>query len=115
MAQLVRFDGADGSVMLVEVVRSSPGGDIGLTSDDAGLAKAAVKLEDSLESVRGAAVALLSAVKDMKAEGAGVALDEVSLELGISLGVEGGVVVAKGSAKAEANVTLTWRAASTTP
>jgi hypothetical protein len=115
VAQVVRFEGADGSFMLVESLRATSGSDIGLASDDAGLAKAAVKLEDSLESVRGAAVALLSTVKDVKTQDSGMALDEVSLELGISLGVEGGVVVAKGSAKAETTVTLTWRAANAIP
>jgi hypothetical protein len=39
-------------------------------------------------------------------------LGEASMSLGLSLGVEGGVIVAKGSAKAEASVTLTWRAPS---
>jgi hypothetical protein len=39
-----------------------------------------------------------------------MALDEVSMDISLSLGVEGGVIVAKGSARAEASVTLTWRA-----
>jgi hypothetical protein len=60
--------------------------------------------------VRGSAVALLSVVNDLKSRTDAVALDEVSLDLALSFGVEGGVVVAKGSAKAEAAVTLTWRA-----
>jgi Trypsin-co-occurring domain 1 len=38
-------------------------------------------------------------------------LDEVTLDLALSFGVEGGVVVAKGSAQAEASVTLTWKGA----
>src|SRR4051794_16158688 len=72
--------------------------------------KAATALEQSLGSIRGAAVALMGAVKELAARDDRVALDDVTLELALSFGVEGGVVVAKGSARAEATVTLTWRA-----
>jgi hypothetical protein len=111
MAQLVKFEAEDGSVMWVETtIPSAKGAEIGLVADEGGIAKAAAKLEDSLASVRGSAVALLSVVNDLKSRTDAVALDEVSLDLALSFGVEGGVVVAKGSAKAEAAVTLTWRA-----
>jgi len=115
MGEIVRFDGEDGSFMWVEVDRPrvrDGDSDIGLVVDaSGGVRRATTALEDSLASVRGAAVALMATVSKI---GAGddkrLALDEVSLELGLSLGVEGGLVVAKGSATAEASVTLTWRA-----
>ena len=113
MAQLVRFEAEDGSFMWVETtVAERSGAEIGLVADESGVAKAATRLEESLGSVKGSAVALLDVVDDLKRRGGGVELSEVSLELALSFGVEGGVVVAKGSAKAEASVTLTWRSAS---
>lgn len=108
MSQVVRFTGDDGAFMLVET--TSVASDVGLVSDDTGLARATTKLEDSLDSIRGASVALLSTVNDMKGRDGRMALDEVSLELGLSFGAEGGVVVAKGSAKVQASVTITWKA-----
>jgi hypothetical protein len=68
-------------------------------------------LEDSLASVRGAAVAFMATVQQLRSWQDPMELDGVSMELALSLGVEGGVVVAKGSAKVEASVTLTWRPA----
>ena len=38
-----------------------------------------------------------------------LAADEVTVEFGLMLGVEGGVVVAKGSAEVHFTVTLTWK------
>jgi hypothetical protein len=107
MAQLVKFEGADGSYMWVEVARTQTTGERGvdLVADEPG-GKVVGKLEDSLDSIRGAAVALMSAVGGMAKKP-----DEVTLELALSLGVEGGVIVAKGTASAEASVTLTWKAA----
>ena len=88
----------------VDVAQES---DIGLVVDQqGGPSKALTRLEDSLASVQGAAAALTSTVARM-AESARP--DEATLELALSLAVEGGVVVAKGSAKAEASVTLVWK------
>lgn len=112
MAELVRFEGEDGSFMWVETTRAGGASEIGLVADDSGERKALTRLENSLGSVRGASVALMSTVTELRRECDDVQLDEVSLELGLSFGVEGGVVVAKGSARAEASVTLTWRARS---
>jgi hypothetical protein len=103
MAQPVKFEGADGSFMWVEVTQPVVG-EIGLVADEGGVAKAVTRLEDSLVSIRGAAVALMSSVGEMAKQP-----DEVQLEIALSLGVEGGMIVAKGSAKAEASVTLTWK------
>ena len=100
--------------MWVEVDRRATATDdveIGLVVDVRdGVRKAATALEHSLESVRGAATALTATVGRISETDARFALEEVSLELSLSFGVEGGVVVAKGSAEASATVTLTWKA-----
>jgi len=80
MAELVRFRGEDGSVMLVELEAPRLGGesDVGLVVQRGGdVADAATRLEDSLQSVQGAAVALMSTVKALRErEGEGrLALD----------------------------------------
>ena len=95
--------------MWVETTRGGSASDIGLVAEDAGEKKALTRLEDSLQSVRGASVALLHTVDELRRSSSEVRLDEVSLELALSFGVEGSVIVAKGSAKAEASITLTWR------
>jgi hypothetical protein len=112
MAEILRFESAGGPAMLVEVDTRAidEDDDIGLVSRQrGGVAVATTRLEDSLQSVEGAAVALLDTVQAVRRHERGMALDEVSLEVSLSLGVAGGVVVAKGSANAQAAVTLTWR------
>jgi hypothetical protein len=109
---VVRFEGEDGSFMLVETTETGEGSRLDLVSREDGVGATAVtRLEDSLASVRGAAVALMGSVGELEKHDSRLALDEVTLDLALSLGVEGGVVVAKGSARAEASVKLTWRAA----
>ena len=110
MAELVRFEGEDGSFMWVETTPRGGGSRLDLVEKrDGEGSKAVTRLEDSLASVRGAAVAFMATVSELKERQAPMALDEVTLDLALSLGVEGGVIVAKGSARAEASVTLTWR------
>lgn len=109
---LVRFEGEDGSAMWVETMPVPGGSRLDLIAKEAGGDGATVvtRLEDSLASVRGAAVAFMATVDELRKRDAPMTLDEVSMGLALSLGVEGGVIVAKGSAKAEVSVTLTWRA-----
>jgi hypothetical protein len=112
MGEVVQFVGEDGSLMLVETTRQQTGSRLDLVArEDGGIVTAVTRLEDSLASVRGAAVAFMATVQQLRSRQDLMELDEVSMALALSLGVEGGVVVAKGSAKAEASVTLTWRAA----
>jgi hypothetical protein len=111
--RLVRFEGEDGSFMWVETTSAPGGSRLDLVSrEDGDGATVATRLEDSLASVRGAAVAFMATVDELKKRDAPMTLDEVSMDLALSLAVEGGVFVAKGSAKAEVSVTLTWRAPS---
>ncbi len=108
---LVRFEGEDGSFMWVDTTPAPGGSRLDLVAKEDGDGSTVVtRLEDSLASVRGAAVAFMATVDELSKHGAPMALDEVSMDLALSLGVEGGVIVAKGTAKAEASVTLTWRA-----
>lgn len=95
--------------MWVETTLPGTDSEIELVAKESGESKALTRLEDSLDSIRGAAVALMSTVSELRRRSDAMELAEVSLELGLSFGVEGGVIVAKGSAKAEASVTLTWR------
>lgn len=112
MGEVVKFVGEDGSLMLVETTRPQTGSRLELVAEkDGGVATAVTRLENSLASVRGAAVAFMATVQQLRSRQDPMELDEVSMQLALSFGVEGGVVVAKGSAKAEASVTLTWRAA----
>jgi hypothetical protein len=110
MTRLVKYESVDGAFMWVETHPPGGSSDVGLVAEESGETKALTRLEDSLASVRGASVALMSTVTELRERSEGVKLDEVSLEVSLSFGVEGGVIVAKGSAKAEASVTLTWRA-----
>ena len=112
MAQLVKFEGQHGSFMWVETTPMEGASRLDLVAKgDGGAPTAVTKLEDSLASVRGAAVAFMATIDELTKRAAPMPLDEVSMNLSLSLGVEGGAIVAKGSAKAEASVTLTWRAA----
>lgn len=119
MSEIVRFRGGDGSQMLVEVDTSAlddgDASDVGLvlkTRSPGQVAEATTALEDSLSSIEGASVAMLSTIEDLRKRDAGLELSEVALELALSFAVEGGVVVAKGKAGATASVTLTWRSGS---
>ena len=92
MKQIVRFEGEDGSFMWVEVDVPQES-DVGLVVDAGGEpSKALTRLEDSLASVQGAATALMSTVTRMTES---ARPDEATLELALSLAVEGGVVVAR--------------------
>lgn len=114
MSEVVRLEAADGSFMLVEVSRPVAvlqRSEVEEIADDGErIRRAATALEDSLASVGGAAAALMATVSQLEPSRSGLGLDEVSLELSLSLGVEGGVIVAKGSLEAQASVTLTWKA-----
>src|SRR3954447_15935728 len=98
--EIVRFRGEDGAAMLVELEAAEmapKGSDVEVVVQRRdGVAEAATRLEDSLRSVEGAAVALMSTVQSLRQREGGMALNEAALELSLSFGVEGGVVVAKG-------------------
>lgn len=113
MAEVVTFVDEEGqSFMRVEVDTTdlADDNDVDLVVEHRdGATVAVTRLEDSLRSVEGAAVALMSTVNALREREEGFALSEVALQLSLSFGLEGGVVVARGKASAEATVTLTWR------
>jgi len=114
VTKLIRLAGEDDAFMLLEASDHEIGrivglSDVELVSEEPGIGRATVKLEDSLGSVRGAAIALLSSVAKMPSGSGNVELAEASLEVGVKMGIEGGVIVAKGSMEADASVKLVWR------
>lgn len=66
------------------------------------LARAAQPLEQALDELRPAVEAVRRRLSTM-------APDEVTVEFGIVLGAEAGVVVAKGTTEVHFTVTLTWK------
>ena len=104
MVDIVRYDGANGEFMLVET-RLAPS-DVQLVADESSFTRVSTQLENSLGSIRGASVALLSVLQTMERQP-----EEATIELELAFGVEGGVLVAKGSAHAQATVTLKWKSA----
>jgi len=70
------------------------------------IAQASQSLEASLEEIRPAITAVTNRLRALAA-------DEVSVEFGLVLGAEAGVVVAKGSAEVHFTVTLSWKRADT--
>jgi hypothetical protein len=61
------------------------------------------------ETVQAALEELTPAITATTGKLRAFAADEVTVEFGLVLGVEGGVVVAKGSAEVHFTVTLTWK------
>src|ERR1044072_1146513 len=108
-AHLVRFESVDGSFMWVELTEVDVPSGSELVAKGSEGPKAITRLEASLASVQGAAVALTNAVAGLEHSDGRVSLSEASLEFAVSFGVEGGAIVAKGSARAQASVKLTWK------
>lgn len=113
-AHLVRFESVDGAFMWVELTGRDVTSDIELVAKDSDGHKAIARLEDSLASVQGAAVALTNAIAGLEHTNGRLSLSEASLELALAFGIEGSAIVAKGSAHAQASVRLTWQAPGTT-
>lgn len=94
---------ADGSVLLVEVQGDAPPGvdRVGRLAD--GLRQGAQSLEEALSGVRPA----LQSVVDMF-RGLAVAPTDVTVQFGIKVVAEAGVVVARAATEASFTVTATW-------
>jgi Trypsin-co-occurring domain 1 len=100
VAEVVRFEVGDGSSVLVEtegdtfgVERVSRGAD--------GIVEAGRRLEDALASVRDAARASLSVLRELSP-------DVVEVEFGIKLAGEVGALIAKASSEGHFRVKLSW-------
>ncbi|MGH3699275.1 MAG: CU044_2847 family protein [Pseudonocardiaceae bacterium] len=90
--------------MLVQVSDAELPGDLQLASTRPGevVARARQSLEQALDQVTPAMRAMLDRLVAMSP-------DEVSVEFGLTLGVETGVVIAKGTSEMHFAVTLTWK------
>lgn len=100
----VPVDG-DGGFVLVEADRADVPSDEGLTlatpEPGKAVATASTTLSESLERIK----PVVNAVKD-KLEAA--APDHLTVEFGIKLGGETGVILAKGTAEVNFAITMTW-------
>lgn len=103
MAQLVEFPLEDGGVLLVQAETADSAGGLGLASPGESLTKAGETLESALDKVTPGLKTVAGKLRELNPDG-------VSVEFGLALGAETGVVVAKGSAEVHFTVTLIWGA-----
>ena len=106
MAVLVQVpldEGEGAPVVLVEADRADIPGDLVLASSDPGAAAAVAtqSLSKSLERLE----PLLRTVRDKLAA---CAPEQCSVEFGVKLGGETGIIVAKGTAEVNLKITMTW-------
>ena len=96
-------DAAGGAVVLVEADRSDIPGGLALASPEPGqaAARAARSLSESLEQLE----PVLRTVKDKLIA---AAPEHLTVEFGVKLGGEYGVILAKGTAEVNLKVTMTW-------
>jgi Trypsin-co-occurring domain 1 len=97
------MDGDDGPTLLVEVDRSDIPGQLVLASPKPGeaAARAVKSLSQSLEQLE----PLLRSVRDRLVASQP---DHFSVEFGVRLGGETGIIVAKGTTEANLRITMTW-------
>jgi hypothetical protein len=99
----VAIDGADGPVLLVESDRGDVAGGLTLASPAPGqaAAKAVRSLAESLEQLE----PVLRTVKDKLVASAP---EHFTVEFGVKLGGETGIILAKGTAEVNLKITMTW-------
>jgi hypothetical protein len=106
MSYVVEFPVAGGGVLRVEGTEEDiPSGlELAANQPAAGplIARAPETVQAALDELTPAINATTERLKGFKA-------DEVTVEFGLLLGIEGGVIIAKGTAEAHFNVTLTWK------
>jgi hypothetical protein len=99
MGDLLRFDSADGSVLVEE----REGADLERAGLLDRIRPAKQRLEGALQQIRPAADATIKALSDLD-----VAPDSIELELGVTLTAEAGAVVARTTAEGHLIVRVTW-------
>ncbi|MCX5562888.1 CU044_2847 family protein [Streptomyces sp. NBC_00038] len=92
----------DGQIVLLEVAESTPAG-AQRVSRGAAVASAAETLQQALARVRPALGALLDGARTLSRPPG-----SVTVEFGITLSAEAGVVVARGSTEAHFTVSMQW-------
>jgi len=106
MKHLIVFDLEDGHSLTVEVDEPEDeygGGVLGVDMPGQVLAKARQSFEQSLETIKPAAVAIVKKLRSL-AESP----DEIQVEFGIKLNAEAGAVVASSGVEANFTITLKW-------
>jgi hypothetical protein len=101
----VPVDGESGQFIEVEVGREALNS-LELVSDDGRLGNAPFSLVSSLERALPAVRTVVDRLRS-----AAQAPDEITVEVGLSIGGETGIVFAKGTTEANFALTLTWRSA----
>jgi hypothetical protein len=100
MAEIVRFEAADGVSVLVEADEDTVGVERVSRGDD-GTVKATKSLERALVSARATITSALAAL-------GGLGFEELVLEFGIKLTAEAGALIAKTAAEGHLTVTAKW-------
>lgn len=103
LVQVPLEDDADSAVVLVEADRDDIPGGLTLASPEPGqaTARAARSLAASLEQLE----SMLRVVKDKLAASAP---EHFTVEFGVKLGGETGIIVAKGTAEVNLKITMAW-------
>jgi Trypsin-co-occurring domain 1 len=104
MALLLEVPAADGAVLIVEVDDEDIPEDLVLASPAVGevAAKATRSLAESLDQLE----PLLTAVRERLVASCP---DEFAVEFGVKFGGETGIILAKGTAEVNLNITMTWK------
>ncbi|MEV6956462.1 CU044_2847 family protein [Streptomyces sp. NPDC051183] len=100
MAELVRFEGPDGTSLLIEAEDDAPGLQR-ISRDDDGVVQAGRRLQDALNEVRPAIRSVIDSVRSLGP-------DEYEVEFGMKLNAESGVVIAKTAIEGHFNVKIHW-------
>ncbi|MGH3826803.1 MAG: CU044_2847 family protein [Pseudonocardiaceae bacterium] len=97
-------DGAD-DVVVFEVDRGEIPGDLVLASAEPGkvAARARASLEDALEGVKPSLLKIVEMLREITPE-------QTTVEFGLKLGGETGMIIAKGTAEVNFKVTMSWGA-----
>jgi Trypsin-co-occurring domain 1 len=93
-----------GDVVVFEVDRSEVPDDLVLASAEPGkvAARARMTLEEALADVKPSLVKVVSVLREMTP-------GEMTVEFGLKMGGEAGVIVAKGTAEVNFRVTMSWK------
>jgi Trypsin-co-occurring domain 1 len=102
MPKIVEFEVAGGGVLKVQSAER----ELGLVPATGALDRTVEKARDTLDSAVGAIMPALAAISGKLRT---LAPDEVTVEFGLVLGAESGVVVAKGHGEVHFTVTLAWK------
>jgi hypothetical protein len=94
-------------VVVFEVDRSEVADDLVLASSEAGkvAARARMTLEDALTGLKPSLVKVVHLLRE-------IAPDETTVEFGLKMGGETGMIIAKGTAEVNFTVSLSWKSGS---